>query len=65
MTRVLDNLVRDNVLDIYVNPAFIGASMESDRLKVLTVKFQTPAGVGFSYALQNENLTLDKKERGL
>ncbi|MCI9220913.1 MAG: helix-turn-helix transcriptional regulator [Lachnospiraceae bacterium] len=64
VTRALDNLVRDNVLDIYVNPAFIGASMESDRLKVLTVKFQTPAGVGFSYALQNENLTLDKKSAG-
>lgn len=64
VTRYLDNLVRDNGLDIYVNTAFIGASMESDRLKVLTVKFQTPEGVGFAYALQNENLVLDRKSTG-
>lgn len=64
VTRFLDNLVRDNVLDIYVNQTFTGASLESDRLKVLTVKFQTPEGVGFSYALQNENLTLDRKSKG-
>lgn len=65
VTRFLDNLVRDNVLDVYVNQAFTGASLESDRLKVLTVKFQTPEGVGFSYALQNQNLTLDRKSAGL
>ena len=64
VTRFLDNLVRDNVLDIYVNQTFTGASLESDRLKVLTVKFQMPEGVGFSYALQNENLTLDRKSAG-
>lgn len=65
VTRYLDNLVRDNRLDIYVNTAFIGASMESDRLKVLTVKYQTPQGVGFAYALQNEHLVLDRKSKGL
>ncbi len=64
VTRFLDNLVRDNVLDIYVNQTFTGDSLESDRLKVLTVKFQTPEGVGFSYALQNQNLTLDRKSAG-
>ena len=64
MTRCLDNLVRDNGLDIYVNATFIGASMESDRLKLLTVKFQTPEGVGLAYALQNENLVLDRKSTG-
>ncbi len=65
VTRFLDNLVRDNVLDVYVNQAFTGASLESDRLKVLTVKFQTPEGVGFSYALQNQNLALDRKSAGV
>ena len=64
VTRFLNNLVHDNVLDIYVNEPFIGASLDSDRLKLLTVKFQTPEGVGFSYALQNENLLLDKKSTG-
>ena len=64
VTRCLDNLVRDNGLDIYVNATFIGVSMESDRLKLLTVKFQTPEGVGLAYALQNENLVLDRKSTG-
>ena len=64
VTRFLDNLVRDNKLDIYVNGAFIGASLESDRLKVLTVKFQTPEGVVFSYGLENENLILDRRSGG-
>ena len=53
-------MIRDNTLNIYVNPPFIGASLESDRLKVLTVKFQTQAGIYFSYTLQNENLILDQ-----
>lgn len=64
VTRFLNDMVRDNTLNIYVNAAFIGAAIESDRLKVLTVKFQTPKGIGYAYALQNENLTLDKKSEG-
>ena len=28
------------------------------------MKFQTPGGIGYSYALQIENLTLDKKSTG-
>lgn len=64
VTHFVDNIVRDNALNIYVNAPFVGASLESDRLKVLTVKFQTPKGVYFSYALQNENLLLDKESIG-
>lgn len=41
-----------------------GALIESDRMKMLTVKYQTPEGIYFSYALQNENLFLDKKCMG-
>ena len=61
VTRFVNDMVRDNVLNIYVNMPFIGASMESDRLKLLTVKFQTLNGIYFTYALQNENLVLDKE----
>lgn len=64
VTRFLNHMVRDNKLNIYVNPPFIGAALESDRLKVLTVKFQTPDGVYLSYALQNEPLILDRKSQG-
>lgn len=64
VTRFLDDMVRDNTLNIYVNAALVGASIESDRLKILTVKYQTPKGIYFSYALQTENLILDMKSEG-
>lgn len=61
VTHFVNDMVRDNTLNIYVNASFIGAALESDRLKVLTVKFQTPKGIYFSYALQNENLVLNRE----
>lgn len=64
VTRFVNDLVRGNELNIYVNTPFIGASIESDRLKILTVKFQTPKGIFFAYALQNENLALNKDSVG-
>lgn len=65
VTHFINDLVRDNALNIYVNEPFVGAALESDRLKVLTVKFRTPAGIYFCYALQNEDLTLNKESEGL
>lgn len=61
VTRFLDNMVRDNTLSVYVNGSLMGASIDSGRLKILTVKFQTPKGIGYAYALQNETLALDRK----
>ena len=61
VTHFVNDMVRDNTLNIYVNASFVGASLESDRLKILTLKFQTPKGIFYSYALQNENLILDKE----
>lgn len=61
VTRFVNDMVRSNTLNIYVNESFVGASIESSRLKILTVKFQTPKGIYFSYALGNENLVLDKE----
>lgn len=62
VTHFVGDMVRDNRLNIFVNMQFIGANLESDRLKLLTVKYQTPKGVYYTYALQNENLILDVKE---
>lgn len=61
VTRFLNDMVRGNTLNIYVNTPFIGASIEGDRLKLLTIKYQTSEGICFSYALQNEKLILDRK----
>ncbi|MDE7297537.1 MAG: helix-turn-helix transcriptional regulator, partial [Lachnospiraceae bacterium] len=64
VTNFVNNMVRDNTLNIFINAAFIGACLESDRLKLMTVKFQTPKGIFFACALQNENLVLDKESVG-
>lgn len=61
ITRFINDRVRGNALSICVNALFMDASLKSDRPKILTVKFQTPKGIGFAYALQNETLVLDKK----
>lgn len=61
VTRFLDNMVRDNALNIPVNEAFMGASIDSERLKILTVKFQTAEGIRYAYALQNGSLILDRR----
>lgn len=61
VTHFVDDLVRGNALNIYVNEMFLGVSIKSDRLKLLTVKYQSPKGVFFCYALQNENLILNKE----
>lgn len=64
ITRFLNDRANDNTLDIYVNTPYIGASIESERLKILTVKFQTSKGIYYSFARQNENLILDKNSTG-
>ena len=61
VTRFLNGLVRNKDISIPVNETFLGASIPGDRLKVLTIKYQTPEGIFFSYALQNNMLTLDNR----
>lgn len=60
VTNFIDCRILDNTLSICVNSQFVGASIESDRLKLLTVKYQILDGTYFTYALQNEQLYIDK-----
>ncbi|MDE7211777.1 MAG: helix-turn-helix domain-containing protein [Lachnospiraceae bacterium] len=64
VTHSVNALVRSNTLNIYVNQQFIGAEIKGERLKLLTVKYQTPKGIFFSYAMENESLLLDKESSG-
>ncbi len=61
VTRILNDMVCGSRLTFCVNPSLMGASIESDRLKILTVKYETSEGIYYSYAVQNENLILDRK----
>lgn len=67
VTGLIDSLVRDNELHVPVVYPFgsLPAELKSGRLKLLTVKYQTPNGIFFTYALQQETLHItigDKKE---
>lgn len=59
VTQMLNNLINANQLNIMINNLFLGISIQSKRLKVLTVKFQNPCGVYYSYAVQGSTLILD------
>lgn len=59
VTQFVMNFVRDNMLHISVTPNFVGTTIDSDRLKVLTVKYSTPEGVSFTHAVQEEVLNID------
>ena len=43
VTAFVNGLVRDNGLNILVKEQFLGVSLPGGRLKVLTIKYQTPA----------------------
>ena len=59
VTQVINNHIHDNKLNVCVNGQFIGAAIESDRVKLLTVKYQISSGTYFAFALQNENLVIN------
>lgn len=58
VTPQIDRFVRDNRLCIRVDPAFVGAVIDSERLKLLLVRYATPAGVCFAHAVQDELLNV-------
>lgn len=59
VTYTLSTLVRDNRLQLFVNPITLGITLVSDRLKILTLKYSTPAGIFFTHAVQDEFLDVD------
>lgn len=53
VTRAVCRHVFGNSLSITVNKQYLGSDIETERLKILTVKYQTPNGVFYSYAVEN------------
>ncbi len=60
ITQFINENVRDNKLNITVNKQCIPAAPESDRLIVLMLKYQTPRGVYYTFAAQDDILAIDK-----
>ena len=64
VTDALNRAVEGNSLKVTAKCPFGGNSIDGDAVFVLTVKYQTPDGVFFAFAAQNETLeiTLDSKD---
>lgn len=65
VTNTISILVKRNRLNIIVNPLFLGASLENDRIAVLTLKYQIPHGTFYCFALQDTNLSIDLDSKGV
>lgn len=63
VTRNLNNNINGNKLYMAVNAQFMGISIDSDRINVLTVKYQTPNGIFFDYKLENQYLSIDTESK--
>lgn len=63
VTQTVGNHVNGNRLNIIVTPQFLGVSLESQRVGILTVKYQTPGGTYFTFAVQNELLTIEQTDK--
>lgn len=59
VTQIVSNHVNGNRLSIVVNAQFLGVALDSQRIGVLTVKYQTPNGTFFTFAVQDEPLTIE------
>ncbi|MCL2775299.1 MAG: helix-turn-helix domain-containing protein [Oscillospiraceae bacterium] len=64
VTQEIGKYVNGNCLNIMVSSQYIGVNIDTDRVCVLTVKYQTPDGIFYVYAIQNANLTLDLNTKG-
>lgn len=63
VTQYVSNQVQGNRLSIMVNPRFLGVALDSERISVLTVKYWTPNGTFFTFAVQDELLTIDVTDK--
>jgi transcriptional regulator with XRE-family HTH domain len=65
VTRILSNNINGNKLYMAVSPQFMGITMDSDRLKLLNVTYQTPEGIFYEFKLENEFLDLNLTKKGI
>lgn len=63
VTRILNNNINGNKLYMAVNSLCLGTSIDSNRISVLLVKYQTPNGIYFDYKVENEYIAMDLKEK--
>ncbi|MEA4890497.1 MAG: helix-turn-helix transcriptional regulator [Clostridiaceae bacterium] len=65
VTPFVNSSVHNNQLTISLNPQSMPSFPDNGRLKILTLKYQTPEGTFCQWACQNDLLYLDLKSPGL
>ena len=65
VTTILSRYINGDSLDVAITPQFIGTAFSSERVAVLTVKYQTPNGTYFAFAPQGERLVINTDTNGL
>ncbi len=58
-TQIVNNHVNGNRLNIIANPQYLGISLDTCRVGILLVKYQTPNGIFYDYAVQGSDLLID------
>lgn len=58
VTRILSSNINGNKLYMSVSPQFLGVKLDSNRIKLLLVTYQTPEGNFYEFKLENEFLEL-------
>lgn len=59
VTQIVNNHVNSNRINIIVNTMYLGVSLDSSRVSVLALKYQTPNGIFYHFAVQNSDFLID------
>lgn len=65
VTKILDQFVSGNRLNIYLSRDKLGIRDKSERLGVVLVEYKLSSGVYYTYALENTFLTINKESEGI
>lgn len=65
ITKILEQFISGNSLNIYLSRDSLGIKSKSERLSVVLVEYQLPSGVYYTYALENTFLTIDKETKAI
>lgn len=58
-TQTVNALIKNNSLNLTINSQFLGISIDSERVKVLTIKYQTPKGIFYDFAAENAPMLIN------
>lgn len=64
VTKFVDSLVDGNKINISVSGKSLGLQLDEEKVKLLTVKYQTPSGIFICFALENNILSVTADNTG-